>query len=148
MSARGYFAIGIDHGKTIANLGSLWRTADLFGAAFLFTIGHRYRQQSSDTMKSWRSTPLFHFATVADLVEHLPHSCPLVGVELDCKAVGLASFCHPQRAAYLLGAEDNGLSGDAMRACHTLVQLPGRHSMNVACAGSIVIYDRWSKEAA
>jgi tRNA G18 (ribose-2'-O)-methylase SpoU len=145
---RGFFAVGIDHGKTPANLGSLWRTADLFGAAFIFTIGHRYKQQASDTMKSWRHTPLFHFSDVTDLVEHLPYSCPLVGVELDPKACALGAFAHPTRAAYVLGAEDNGLTGSVMRACHALVQLPGRHSMNVACAGSIVIYDRFSKGGA
>lgn len=33
---RGYFAIGIENTKDTFNVGSLWRTADLFGAAFIF----------------------------------------------------------------------------------------------------------------
>lgn len=143
---RGFFAIGIDHGKTVANLGTLWRSANLFGAAFIFTVGHRYRTQASDTLKTPRHVPLFHFETVADLVEHLPHSCPLVGVELDPKARPIGNFAHPERACYLLGAEDYGLTKAAIAACHQLVQLPGRYSMNVAVAGSIVMFDRQAKE--
>jgi tRNA G18 (ribose-2'-O)-methylase SpoU len=146
--SRGFFAIGIEHGKTVANLGTLWRSANLFGAAFIFTVGARYRHQSSDTLKTPRHIPLVHYASVADLVEHLPHSCPLVGVELDPKAQTIGDYAHPERACYLLGAEDHGLTKAGIAACHQLVQLPGRFSMNVAVAGSIVMFDRQAKEAA
>lgn len=78
----------------------------------------------------------------ADLVAHLPHSCPLVGVELTDDARMLADFSHPERAVYLLGAEDHGLTQTSLAACHHVVKLPGRFSMNVACAGSIIMYDR------
>lgn len=142
---RGFFGIGICHGKTKANLGTLWRSADLLGAAFVFTVGARYKQQSSDTTKAWRHVPLHHYETVDDLVRHLPHSCPLVGIELDERAIELSGFSHPERAAYLLGAEDHGLTKDEIAACHSLVQLPGRYSMNVAAAGTVVMYDRHVK---
>ena len=45
----------------------------------------------------------------------------------------------------LLGAEDHGLSKAALARCQHLVQLPGRASLNVAVAGSIVLYDRHAK---
>lgn len=140
-----FFAIGIEHTKTHQNVGTLWRSADLFGAAFMFTVGARYRRQSSDTMKSWRSIPLFHFETVDDLHAHLPYDCMLIGVELDEKAQPLEDFSHPKRCVYLLGAEDHGLTKEALVRSHRLVRLPGRHSMNVSVAGSIVLYDRANK---
>lgn len=146
MSGRGFFAIGIVNNKTEANLGTLWRSADLFDAAFIFTVGRRYKRQSSDTLKTPRHTPLFNFEDVADLRAHLPMGCRLVGVELDERARHLDGATHPVQACYLLGAEDHGLTKDAMSACHELVKLPGRFSMNVAVAGSIVIYDRWRKQ--
>lgn len=139
---RGFFAIGIENGKTSMNLGTLWRSANLFGASFIFTLGARYKTQSSDTLKTPRHVPLVHYTDVADLVAHLPYSCPLVGIELDTKARDLSAFTHPERACYLLGAEDNGLSKAAIAASHHLVKLPGRFSMNVAVAGSIVMFDR------
>jgi tRNA G18 (ribose-2'-O)-methylase SpoU len=143
--AVGFFAIGIEHTKTEANIGSLWRAAHLFGAAFIFTIGRRYKSQASDTMKTWRTIPLFHFVDLAGLVAHMPYSCPLIGIELDKRAHPLPTFVHPERCVYLLGAEDHGLTRQAMDACHSLVQLPGAASMNVANAGAIVLYDRHAK---
>jgi tRNA G18 (ribose-2'-O)-methylase SpoU len=141
-----FFAIGIEHNKTRYNMGTLWRSADLFGAAFIFTVGCRYKPQSSDTMKSWQNIPLVHYVSIDDLVEHLPSNCQLVGVELHEKSVLLETFDHPQRCCYLLGAEDYGLTSEAVERSHKLVQLPGRSSMNVAAAGSIIMYDRHFKQ--
>lgn len=145
MTARGFFAIGIEHGKTLANIGTLWRSADLFDAAFIFTVHSRYHRQPSDVFKTTMHTPLFHFASIDDLVAHLPHSCPLVGIELHARAKPIESVHHLERACYLLGAEDHGLTKEAVARSHSLIQLPGRKSMNVATAGSIVMYDRWLK---
>lgn len=146
--SRGYFGVGIENTKTHQNVGSLWRTADLMGAAFMFTIGKRYQRQASDTMKSHRHIPLFAFADLDDLWAHIPLSCPVVGVELDERAHMLGEYTHPERAIYLLGAEDHGLTKRALDRCHDLVQLPGRASMNVSVAGSIVLYDRLAKAGA
>jgi tRNA G18 (ribose-2'-O)-methylase SpoU len=142
---RGYFGIGIWHAKTENNVGTLWRSAYLLGASFVFTVGRRYRKQASDTATTWRHIPLFHFEDVDALIRHMPYSCPLVGVELDPRAHPVTRFIHPERACYLLGAEDHGLSPDVRNRCHALVQLPGEFSMNVAAAGTIVLYDRLAK---
>lgn len=142
---RGFFAIGIENGKTAQNIGSLLRAANLYDAAFVFTIGKRYERQCSDTMSTPLHLPLFSFASIDDLHAHLPYSTPLVGIELTPQASPLSSFVHPERACYLLGAEDHGLSKAAMDACHQFVQIetPKPYSMNVACAGSIVLHDRY-----
>lgn len=143
---RGYFGVACYRPKTGANVGSLWRSATLFGAAFLATVGRRYVRQASDTEKAANHTPLLHFADLDDLIEHLPHSCPLVGVELDPRATPLPRFAHPERALYLLGAEDDGLPPAVLDRCHHLVQIPTAipRSMNVACAGSVLMSDRYS----
>lgn len=142
---RGYFGIGIQNGKTPENLGTLWRSADLLGASFIFTIGKRYKKQASDTMKSYRNIPLYNYDTFEDFYKALPYDCRLVGVELHETSIPIQNFVHPERCIYLLGAEDNGLSKEAIEKSHLIVQIPGRHSMNVSVAGSIVIYDRLIK---
>jgi tRNA G18 (ribose-2'-O)-methylase SpoU len=145
MAERGFFGIGIQNIKTEMNLGTLWRSASIMGAAFIFTIGKRYKKQASDTMKSWRHIPLFHYESFEEFHKSMAFDCQLIGVELDEKSVPVNDFKHPERAIYLLGAEDNGLTKDAINKCHKLVQLPGDYCMNVSVAGSIIMYDRISK---
>lgn len=143
-ASRGYFGIGVSHPKTEANVGTLWRHASLYGASFVFTVGRRYVPQASDTAKTPRHTPLFHFDDVESLLRHLPDAAPLVGVELDPRAIPLGRFSHPERAVYLLGAEDHGLTAADRDRCHALVQVesPGLASMNVAVAGTLLMYAR------
>lgn len=116
----------------------------MFGAAGVFTVGMRYRPRASDTMRTPTHTPLVHFQDVGDLIEHLPYGCPLVGVELDPRADELGSFAHPERAAYLLGAEDHGLPAGIRDRCHRLVQVETAlpESLNVAAAGAILLHHR------
>lgn len=140
---RGYWGIGIVHGKTEQNVGTLWRSAFCFGASFIFTVGRRYQKQASDTPKAWRHIPLINFEGVEDLKRHLPYSCQLVGVELSERARELGGYCHPEVACYLLGAEDYGLTPTELKVCHSVVQIPGAsRCLNVSVAGSIVMYDR------
>lgn len=148
---RGFFAIGIHHPKTEVNVGTLWRSAWLMGAAFVFTVGRRYpRRQASDTPNVRLHLPLMHFADVDDVREHLPHACPLVGVELDPRARPLSTYGHLDRAAYLLGAEDHGLPIGVRDACHGLIQIESvrPQSMNVATAGALVMWHRHTQRAA
>lgn len=148
MKGRGFFGIGIQNTKTEMNVGTLWRSASILGASFMFTIGRRYKRQASDTMKSWKHIPLYNYETFDEFFRALPFDCQLVGVELSDKSLPVSRFAHPERCVYLLGAEDNGLDREAMERCHKLVQLPGSHCMNVAVAGSIIMYDRNSKSHA
>lgn len=142
--SRGFFGVAVYRPKTANNVGSLWRTADLFGAAFLATVGRRYTHQSTDTMHTPKHTPLHHYTDIDDLIEHLPQGCPVVGIELDPRATDLHAFAHPTRALYLLGAEDAGLPPKVVDRCHYLVAIPSvrPQSMNVACAGSVVVAHR------
>jgi tRNA G18 (ribose-2'-O)-methylase SpoU len=142
MTNRGFFGIGIQLPKTEVNVGTLWRSAHILGASFLFTIGRRYKRQASDTMASWRHIPLYYYDDFECFYNAMPYDCQLVGVELHNKSVPVAEFKHPERCIYLLGAEDHGLSNEAINKCHHLVQLPGDYCMNVAVAGSIIMYDR------
>lgn len=145
---RGYFGIGIENSKTPANIGTLWRSANIFGAAFIFTVKQRYPKQCSDTLQTPRHVPLLHYVDIEDLRGHLPHNCQVVGVELVEDSVTLPKFRHPERAIYLLGAEDHGLSKAAMACCHTIVQVPTArdYCLNVSSVGSIVLYDRFVKQ--
>ncbi len=137
-----YFEIGIYHTKTKENIGTLWRTAWQLGAAGIFTVGKRYKQQASDTPKVIGKIPLRHFLTLDDFKYQRPIGAVLVGIEMG--GIPLSDFYHPKRAVYLLGAEDYGLPQEVKNYCNCIVSLQGINhaSYNVAVAGGIVLYDR------
>ncbi|MGS2725018.1 RNA methyltransferase [Psychroserpens sp. BH13MA-6] len=137
-----FFGIGIQNGKTPENLGVLWRSAQNLGASFIFTIGNRYAKQACDTHNAVKSMPYFHYKNFEAFYKNLPKGARLVGVELTKDAEPLESFHHPRRCVYLLGAEDHGLSNDAINKSHFLVKFKSELSLNVSVAGSIVMYDR------
>ncbi|MEZ4612612.1 MAG: TrmH family RNA methyltransferase [Caldilineaceae bacterium] len=125
--------------KHYENVGVLWRGAYQLGAAFIFTIGKRYKPTATDVHLTWTHIPLYNFATFDEFMAALPYSCPLIGVEMG--GTSLPGFSHPQQAVYLLGAEDSGLPnaivapprrGDrAQRAPRQLQRRPGRHHRHV-----------------
>jgi tRNA(Leu) C34 or U34 (ribose-2'-O)-methylase TrmL len=141
---RGYFGIGIYHPKTTENIGTLWRSAHNFGADFIFTIGTRYKKQASDTTKAERHIPLYEYSSFEDFKSHLPRGCSIVFVEQCEGATNLRETNHPETAVYVLGAEDYGVPKELMKG-YQKVFIDTPHCLNVAVAGSIVLYDRVTK---
>jgi tRNA G18 (ribose-2'-O)-methylase SpoU len=139
-----FFGIGIENPKTTENVGTLWRSAQAFGADFLMIIGKRYKGQITDTTKAWRSIPLFEYTYFSK--ECIPRDCVLVGVEICPEAVNIRAFTHPKRVLYLLGAEDIGIRKETLGMCHSIIYIPTLYCLNVATAGAIVMYDRILKE--
>lgn len=142
---KGNFEIGIFNTKIEQNLGTLWRSAYQLGAQGVFTIGKRYKYQSSDTVKVHRHIPVRHYETFDQFVENLQPTrlqTSLIGIEMGGQP--LSSFSHPHTAIYLLGAEDHGLPQDILDQCDGVVSLESVriNSYNVAVAGSIVMYSR------
>lgn len=141
---RGYFGIGVENLKTGVNLGTLWRSAQCLGADFIFVIGKRFKRQCSDTLKTYRHIPLYEYETKDHFLKSRPYNCKLVGVEIKEGAKNIHAYNHPQRAIYVLGAEDSSLT--FLDKCHDIIQIPSNYCFNVAVAGSIVMYDRKLKE--
>lgn len=144
-SQRGWCAIGIERGKNPSNLGTLWRSAVCLGASYAFVTGGRFTKDCADTPRSWRKVPCFSYDTTADFLEHRPYDVPLIGVELTDDAKPLESFTHPERAIYLLGPEDGSLSVEAQAACQYIVSFRSDYCLNVAMAGTVLLYDRQTK---
>jgi len=145
MKDKGYFGIGCINMKDNINYGTLFRTAQIFNADFVFLIGKRFKPQSSDTMKSWKHLPVFDYESFEDFNKHRPYDCKLIGIEMTETATPIKEFKHPKRCCYLLGAEDTGIANEAIEVCQEIVYLPGKRSLNVSVAGSIVLFDRINK---
>lgn len=142
---RGYTGIGIYRGKYCDNIGTLWRSAQLFGVDFIFTIANRYTGHRTDTLKTPRHMPLFQFETYEEFNKAMPINAEIVCIEQNGKHT-LSKANHPEQAIYLLGAEDDGLPEEIMRGNQTIeIETMRPRSMNVAVAGSIVLHDRYVK---
>ena len=139
---RGYFGIGVEGLSKAVNAGNLFRCAQGFGASFLFTIGAAYerRDAPTDTSNAAAQLPLYEFASSEEM--RLPEGCQLVGLELLDDAIELPTFCHPRRAAYVLGPERGSLSPALVARCDFVVKIPTSFAINVAVAGAIAMYDR------
>ncbi len=139
---RGYFGIGIYKPKTEMNVGTLWRSAFNMGANFIFVIGARYKKQASDTVKAFMHIPFYEYVSWEDFKQHTPYNCQTVCIELDDRAKDLKNYVHPERAVYVLGAEDNGIPKEYLKG-NQIVQINDcKYCLNVAVAGSIILYDR------
>jgi len=88
--------------------------------------------------------PHYEYRDFAEFRRCLPIDRTLVAVETGGGL--LAEFRHPERAVYLLGREDSGLPDDVLAACDSVVTVPTRYCLNVAVAGSIVLYARAVQE--
>jgi tRNA G18 (ribose-2'-O)-methylase SpoU len=151
--SRGYFGIGIVRGKSADNVGGLWRSAHAFGASLIFTVEYRPPREPTDTTRASRHVPLVMFSDLEALMIGRPYGGQLVAVENGDHPERrlLPEFKHPERALYVLGSEDRGLGPAVLDICAAdggVVEIPSSLCLNVATAGSIVMYDRIAKAAA
>lgn len=139
---RGYFAVGVEGVSKPMNLGNLVRIAHAFDASFFFSVAPRLNlaKANSDTSNAEGVLPFYSYDHPSDF--RLPLGCRLVGVEITDDAVELPRFRHPNRAAYVFGAERYSLSPQMLSLCEFVVKIPTRFSINVGMAGAIVLYDR------
>ncbi len=142
---RGYCGIGVVNMKKEVNYGTLFRSAFCFGADFIFLIGHRFKKQASDTVRTERHIPLYEYTDSEDFLAHRPYDCQLVGLEICDRAMPIRVLSHPERAIYILGQEDGSLPKQILDACQMVAQIPTSHCLNVSVAGSIILFDRFNK---
>ncbi len=146
---RGFFGIGIYQYLHSENLGSLLRSAVAFNADYLFTIGRKYKKESSDTGDATRQLPCFNYSSYEAFKVSLPKNARLVCIEISENAQNLKTFVHPEQAVYLLGSEGNGIPDRILQdKGNIIVTIPTNHCINVAMAGTCVIWDRILKAKA
>lgn len=130
------------------NLGSLVRTAHAVGAEEVLLVGgldwNAYAARTADQLTTVLQLP----DAGALLARAADCRWNLVAVELHQSAVSMFDAEYPERPCFLLGSELGGLPEDLRRAACLTVQIPQWGlvpSLNVAVAGSLVLYDHLAK---
>lgn len=142
------FAVAVWEITKEHNLGSLVRTAHAAAAAEVLLVGGRdWDLRPACTAELY--TPVVQLRDVAAFDSHVSsRRYSVVAVELHERAVSLFEADYPERPCFLLGAERGGLPEELVNRAHTIVQIPQWGlvpSLNVAVAGSIVVYDYLAK---
>ncbi len=130
------------------NVGTLVRTAHAAAAAEVILVGEReWNVYAARTAELY--TTVVELPDAAALLDHVRRrGYSLVAVELDRTAVSLFEADYPERPCFLLGAELGGLPRELLDAAQLVVQIPQWGlvpSLNLAVAGSIVVYDHLAK---
>jgi len=130
------------------NVGSLVRTAHAAAAQELILVGEReWNVEAARTSELY--TEIVHLDDAAAFRAHLRRQgWTLVAVELAPEATSLFEADYPDRPCFLLGAELGGLPQGILADAELIVEIPQWGlvpSLNLAVAGSIVIYDYLAK---
>jgi tRNA(Leu) C34 or U34 (ribose-2'-O)-methylase TrmL len=100
----------------------------------------RYHQQPSDTTQAARHLPLYEDGDCKDFTARLPKDAELVFIEQHDE-LSITGFEHPERAVYVLGAEDSSIPTEIM-AGQVVIHIDTPMCLNVVVAGSLVIFHR------
>ena len=134
------------------NVGTLWRTADAFGADGLILLPGCADPWSPKTVRATMGAcfrlPLWE----ADLEEALTlfarSGLPLYATALRDDTMDLRELA-PDRAAVAIGSEGRGVSRALLEACSATVKIPMTEhceSLNAAAAGAVVLWELARKE--
>lgn len=137
----------LDNIRSLSNVGAFFRSADAFRIQELYLCGitacpphreiHKTALGADETVR-WR-----YFNTTEEACEELKkNGYQIFAVEQIEDSVMLQDFKFPEKSAYILGNEVEGVSEEALPFCDGAIELPQegtKHSINVSvCAGIIM----------
>jgi tRNA G18 (ribose-2'-O)-methylase SpoU len=130
------------------NVGSLVRTAHAAAATEIILVGEReWNIEAASTAELF--TSVVQLPDIETFQDHLiVNRWDLVAVELDHRSVNLFDAEYPVRPCFLVGAERGGIPEELLSQAELVVQIPQWGlipSLNLAIAGSIVVYDHLAK---
>ena len=137
------FAVGVYNISKEFNVGSLLRTAHCAKTKDFFLIGEKsYNTYSAVSSEKW--TNVLYFKDLEEFLLCLENTTyNLVLVDQSPISKSLFEFNYPKSPLFLLGAEKGGLPSIIKNNKYPILEIPQYglvQSLNLSCAGSIVIY--------
>ncbi len=147
------YCLVLDNIRSLNNIGSMFRTADAFRAGGLWLCGFTgqppHREIYKTALGAEYSVPWqYRETTVQALVELKAMGYTLAAVEQTNRPTWLHEF-HPEphgKYAFVMGNEVHGVSHEALALCDLALEIPQggvKHSVNVANAAAIVMWEMW-----
>ncbi len=140
--------------RSAYNVGAIFRTADGAGVSKIFLIGYtpapldrfgRVQPEIKKTSLEASEEIAWEQRTdVAELITELQsEGIEVVSVEQTPSSVSLTKFSVPEKVAYIVGNEVDGVSEVALSLADTIMEIPmlgTKESLNVSVATGIVLY--------
>lgn len=139
----------LDNVRSLYNVGAFFRTADGAAVEKLYLCGITGRPPKKEISKTAlgaeETVAWEHFAEPVAVIENLrASSYEIAAIETSVGSVDLFDW-HPRfPVCVLFGHEVDGLSPKAAQLADTHVRIPMlgvKHSLNVATAGGVVVYE-------
>ena len=131
------------------NVGTVWRTADAFGADGLILLEGCADPFSPKTVRSTMGAA-FRLPVYRATGEELKKACDKAGLPLyatalreDTEDVSAADLC---RCAAVIGSEGRGVSEKILNLCEKTLKIPMRdrcESLNAAVAAAVILWEGW-----
>lgn len=142
-------SIVLDNVRSMYNVGAFFRTADAAGCEKLYLCGITGRPPKTAITKTAlgaeETVPWEHHWDGCALLHGLrEQNYEIAAVETSVHAVDLFDWRPRFPVAILFGHEVDGIQAPLLAMCDTYVRIPmlGRkHSLNVATAGGVVLYE-------
>jgi 23S rRNA (guanosine2251-2'-O)-methyltransferase len=139
----------LDNIRSMYNVGAFFRTADGAGIERLLLSGITARPPKNAITKTALGAedrvPWQSIENVINEIETLRHNhYEIAAIETSDRAIDIFDWTPGFPVCVLFGHEVDGLSKNLLAACDTHVRLPMlglKHSLNVSCAGAIVMYE-------
>ncbi len=139
----------LDNVRSMYNVGSFFRTADGAGIERLLLSGITARPPQNAISKTALGAEMrVPWEAVADAGEAIAalrqNSYEIAAIETTVRAVDIFDWQPRFPVCVLFGHEVDGLAQPMLDACDTHVRIPMlglKHSLNVASAGAIVMYE-------
>lgn len=129
------------------NVGTIWRTADAFGADALILCGNCADPYSPKTVRSTMGA-IFRLPVYEATLEETAAKLSAVGIPLYTTALREdtvdARECSLSNAAVIIGSEGRGVSDLALQLCQKTLKIPmisRCESLNAAVAASVVLWE-------
>lgn len=140
--------------RSAHNVGAMFRTADGAGVAKIFLAGYtptpidRFgRTQAEIDKTSLGASKTIDWEQVTNLPQLIASlqkdGVTVVAVEQSDNSVSLKDFVVPEKVAYIMGNEVDGVPTDIQNLCDVILELPmlgQKESLNVATTAGIVLY--------
>jgi len=142
-------SILLDNVRSLYNVGAFFRSADAAGCERMHLCGITGRPPKPGITKtalgSEETVPWEHHSDPRAVIRELrQRGYEIAAVETNPRSVDLFDWQPHFPLCVLFGHEVDGLGADLLEMCDTSIRIPmlGRkHSLNVATAGGVVIYE-------
>lgn len=140
----------LDDVRSRHNVGSIFRTADAFGAEGIILCGFTpqppHREIEKTALGATQSVPWSTAPTTVEAVQALQaEGYRVLAVEQTLEAISLAHVAlrSGERLALVFGNELNGVSDAVVAACDGCLVIPqhgSKHSLNVSVCAGVVLW--------